>query len=56
MGINTGTILGQLKAADEPLGRRLGSFPSLPRTSAEDHPLLRVGQEAARHHALQKGT
>lgn len=42
MGINTGTILVQLKAADETPGRRLGSLPTLPHASAEYHPLLRA--------------
>lgn len=42
VGINTGTILAQLKAADETPGRRLVSLPGLPRTS-EYHPPLRVG-------------
>lgn len=41
VGINTGTILAQLKAADETPRRRLGSPSGLPRTS-EYQPLLRV--------------
>lgn len=42
VGLNTGTILAQLKAAYETPGRRPGSSPSLPCTSAEYHPLPRA--------------
>lgn len=51
LGINTGTILTKLNAAEEAPGNRLGSLPGLPCTSAEYHPLLR-----ALGRGLQMGT